>query len=60
MLVNILINNEFLAKNKRFKKFIKNACIQTASEAQTKKKLTSAKMLRHLICSAYRSLLELA
>ena len=34
-----LIDNESLAKNERFKKFMKGACIQVASGAIAKKKL---------------------
>ena len=39
MFMHVLINNESLVKNKRFKKFMKNACIQVTSEAIAKKKL---------------------
>jgi len=37
--MHVLIDNESLAKNERFKKFMKSACIQVASEAIAKKKL---------------------
>src|SRR5437667_5618457 len=39
MLMHVLIDNESLAKNERFKKFMKSACIQVASETIAKKKL---------------------
>jgi len=39
MLMHVLADNESLEKNSRFRKFMKNACIQVASEAQIKKKL---------------------
>ena len=37
--MHVLIDNESLAKNERFKKFMKSACIQVASETIAKKKL---------------------
>ena len=37
--MRILIDNKSLAKNERFKKFMKNACIQVVSGAIAKEKL---------------------
>ena len=37
--MHVLINNESLMKNERFKKFMKGACIQIASGAIAKEKL---------------------
>ena len=37
--MHVLIDNESLVKNERFKKFMKNACIQVASGAIAKEKL---------------------
>src|SRR5205085_9606153 len=39
MLIHVLTDNESLEKNPRFRKFMKSAYIQVASEAQIKKKL---------------------
>ena len=39
MLMHVLTDNESLEKNPRFRKFMKNACIQVACEAQIRKEL---------------------
>ena len=39
MLMHVLTDNESFEKNSRFRKFMKSACIQVASEVQIKKKL---------------------
>ena len=39
MLMHVLADNESLGKDPRFRKFMKDACIQVASGAQIKKEL---------------------